>query len=153
MNKNTIQSFLKKVLIGVMILLTIKGIFEFLNWLLTYKFLLNNPIKLYWLLIPCIVSILFLTFSIILARKYYKLQKEIDGKTKKCISINYLSPRSKQLLNKHINRTKAMSYGLNDDVIEELKNLNIIESYDKINYKLNYWFFECLSKNPNLLEV
>ncbi len=153
MNKKTIQSFFKKVLTGVIILLAGKGMFELLNWLLTFKNLLSNPIKLYWLLILGLVSMLLLIFSIVFARKFYKIQKVVDGKTKKCISINNLSSKSKQLLTKHINKTIAMSYGLNENVIEELKNLNIIEPYDKINHKLNYWFFECLSKNPNLLEV
>lgn len=151
MNKKTNQSIFKQVLIMVMSTLIAAVILSFFLW---FKNLLNNPIKLYWLVIPCIVSILFLIFYILLAFKYNKLQKEISGKTNKCISINNLSLKSKQLLNKHINKanTIAMSYGLNTDVIEELKNLNIIEQYDKVNHKLNYWFFECLSKNPNLLE-
>jgi len=100
-----------------------------------------------------IISILIL-FLIFLYRSYFSLQKELHGKTKKCLFIKYLSPLSKQLLNEHINKanTIAMSYGSNEEVIAELTRLNIIVPYDKINHRINFWFFECLDKNPSLLD-
>ena len=45
-----------------------------------------------------------------------------------------------------------MSYGSNEEVIAELTSLNIIAPYDNINHRINFWVFECLNKNPNLLD-
>ncbi len=112
--------------------------------------LLKNILPSIWL---SIISILII-FLIFLCIAYFLLQKGLKGKTKKCLFIKHLSPLSKRLLNEHINKanTIAMSYGSNEEAIAELTRLNIIAPYDKINYKLNFWFFECLDKNPSLLD-
>ena len=154
MNNQTNQSILKPILIGLAIWL-ITSILTFLfSNRLPLGNLLQTQISLYWLIISCIGVIVFLTLCIILIFKFHKLQKELKGKTKRCLFIKHLSPLSKQLLNEHINKanTITMYYGSNEEAIAELTRLNIIAPYDKINYKLNFWFFECLDKNPSLLD-
>lgn len=112
--------------------------------------LCKNILPRIWL---SIISILII-WLIYLYLSYFSLQKELQGKTKKCLSIKYLSPLSKQLLNEHINKanTIAMNYGSNEETIAELTRLNIITPYDKINHRINFWFFECLDKNLSLLD-
>jgi len=96
-----------------------------------------------------VVLILWLIFIFL---SNISLRKELLGKTKRCLTIKHLSQLSK--LNEHINKanTIAMNYGSNYETIEELTILKIIKPYDKINYRINFWVFECLSKNPDILD-
>ena len=152
MNNQANQPILKPILISVMSGLIVAIIIASFSEIYSpLENLLTKQISLRLFLISCIGIFVSLSLFITFAFKFHKLQKELKGKTKKCLSIKHLTSTSKHFLKEHI-KTLTMSYGSNKNVIEELLNLNIIEPYDKINYKLTYWFFECLNKNPNILD-